>query len=55
MEQKTEANSDFYVKSSEAEESIEFVENYEMTNDFKQLVCLPYFKDLHKVLSLLTD
>jgi len=51
MQQKTEANSDFYVKGSEEGEKIEFVENYEMTNDFKQLVCLPYFKELHKVLS----
>lgn len=49
MEVKTEANSDFYVKSSEADDSIEFVENYEMTNEFKQQICLPYFKDLHKV------
>lgn len=49
MQASAEANSDFYVKSGESAESIEFVENYEMTNDFKQLVCLPYFKDLHKV------
>jgi len=42
-------SSGFYVKPSENIESIEVVENFEMTNDFKQLVCLPYFKDLHKV------
>lgn len=52
MEAKIEANSDFYLKSSEAADSIEFVENYEMTNEFKQQICLPYFKDLHKVLFL---
>ena len=37
------------MKSSDTNESIEVVENFEMTNEFKQLVCLPYFKDLHKV------
>ncbi len=45
----SEARSGFYVKPSEDNESIELVENFEMTNDFKQHVCLPYFKDLHKV------
>ena len=43
-----EMNSGFYVKSSEGSESIEIVEK-EMTNEFKQQVCLPYFKDLYKV------
>lgn len=50
MQSTTDAHSDFYVKSSESADSIEFIENYEMTNDFKQLVCLPYFKNIHKVL-----
>jgi hypothetical protein len=44
-----EVKSGFYVKSSENSESIEIIENFEMTNDFKQLVCLPYFKDVYKV------
>ena len=44
----SEMNSGFYVKSSEGSETIEIVEK-EMTNDFKQQVCLPYFKDLYKV------
>lgn len=46
-----EIKSGFYVKSTEDNESIEIIENFEMTNDFKQLVCLPYFKDLFKVLA----
>lgn len=49
-----EATSDFYVRTSESAESIELVENYEMTNEFKQQVCLPYFKDIHKVVLSLT-
>lgn len=44
-----ELKSRFYVKPGEDSQSIELVENFEMTNDFKQLVCLPFFKDLHKV------
>ena len=44
-----EIKSAFYVKPAEAGESIEIFENFEMTNDFKQLVCLPYFRDLYKV------
>ena len=49
MQPSSEAKSGFYVKPTESSESIEMVENFEMTNEFKQLVCLPYFKDLHKV------
>ncbi len=37
------------MRSSENSESIELIENFEMTNEFKQLVCLPYFKDVYKV------
>ena len=44
-----DAKSGFYVKSSESSESIEIIETFEMTNEFKQLVCLPYFKDVYKV------
>ena len=44
-----DAKSEFHVKSSESSESIEIVETFEMTNEFKQLVCLPYFKDIFKV------
>ena len=44
-----EVKSEFYVKSCKDGESIEIFENFEMTNEFKQLVCLPYFKDLCKV------
>jgi hypothetical protein len=44
-----EIKSGFYVKPGENSESMEIVENFEMTNDFKELVCLPYFKDLFKV------
>lgn len=47
-----EIKSGFYVKSSKDNESIEIVDNFEMTNEFKQLVCLPYFKDLYKVIFL---
>jgi hypothetical protein len=43
--------SGFYVKPDAESESIEIVENFEMTNEFKQLVCLPYFKDLYKDLA----
>lgn len=50
MNKELEVNSEFYVKSSQDENTIEVIENFEMTNDFKQLVCLPYFKDLHKVI-----
>ncbi len=46
---KPEAKSGFYMKSSEDSESIELVENFGMTNEFKQFVCLPYFKDVYKV------
>lgn len=45
----SEVKSGFYVKSAENSESIELVETFEMTNDFKQNVCLPYFKDVYKV------
>jgi len=45
-----EIKSAFYVKPSENKDSIELVENYEMSNEFKQLVCLPYFVDVFKVL-----
>ncbi len=53
MQPSSEVKSGFYVKPTETNESIEVVENFEMTNEFKQLVCLPYFKDLHKVLFFL--
>ncbi|MDR3736444.1 MAG: hypothetical protein P4L10_13025 [Acidobacteriaceae bacterium] len=47
--QPNEAKSDFYMKSTEDNsETIEIMDNFEMTNEFKQHVCLPYFKDLHK-------
>ena len=49
MKKTSEVKSKFYVKSTEPTESIEVVESYEMSNDFKQNICLPYFKDLHKV------
>jgi hypothetical protein len=44
-----EIRSYFYVKPLEDNESIEIVENFEMSNEFKQFVCLPYFKDVFKV------
>ena len=39
----------FYLKSSNKNESIELIENYEFTNEFKKEVCLPYFKEIYKV------
>ena len=44
-----ETNGGYYVKSTEGSESIEIMEK-EMTSEFKQQVCLPYFKDLYKVI-----
>lgn len=49
MKLTNEIKSDFYMKPTESSETIEVVENFEMTNEFKQHICLPYFKDLHKV------
>lgn len=46
-----EIKSGFYVKPDVENDSIEIFENFEMTNEFKQLVCLPYFKDLYKDLA----
>ena len=28
---------------------VEMIMNFELTNDFKQNVCMPYFKDIYKV------
>jgi hypothetical protein len=39
----------FYTKSSTDSKIIELVDNYDLTNDFKQLIYLPYFKDIYKV------
>ncbi len=44
-----EVKSGFYVKTSEDNKTFEIVENFELTNEYKQHVCLPYFKDIHKV------
>ena len=44
-----ELKSNFYTKSSTDDKNIELIENCEITNEFKQNVCLPYFKDLYKV------
>lgn len=38
----------FYAISND--KTIELVDNYHLTNEFKQLVCLPYFKDIFRVL-----
>lgn len=43
------ANSEFYVKPTDNNESIEMIDNFEMTNEFKQKVCIPYFGEIHKV------
>lgn len=43
----------FYTRLEANCKSIEIVENCELTNDFKQNVCLPYFKDAYKVLPTL--
>ena len=39
----------FFTKPSEDSKTIEVVDSGDLTNDFKQLVCLPYFKDIFKV------
>ncbi len=44
-----EVKSTFYLKPSVDKQSLEVVDSYEMTNDYKQSVCLPYFKEVHKV------
>ena len=47
-----DARSGFYVKTSEDSKSFEIVENFELTNEYKQHVCLPYFKEVYKVHSI---
>lgn len=49
METDSNPSSDFVVKSSGSPEAIELVDNLEFTDDYKRLVCLPYFEELHKV------
>ena len=39
----------FYLRANPEKSSIEIIDNIEMSNDFKQFVCLPYFQDLYKV------
>jgi len=50
MKAEENVETNFYVKNSDDGSTIELVDNVEMTNDFKQNVCLPYFKDIYKVL-----
>ena len=49
MEKVKEKNALFYIKASPEKDSIEIIDNIEMTNDFKQYVCFPYFQDIYKV------
>lgn len=44
-----EVKCNFYTKASEDNKTIEIVDNCEINNDYKQSVCLPYFKDIYKV------
>ena len=44
-----EIKSDFYIKPTEDTESIEFVDSYTIEDEFRKLVCVPYFTDLHSV------
>jgi len=41
--------SNFYFKKSTDSDAIELIEGTEFTNDFKQNVCIPYFRDIYKV------
>ncbi len=47
-----EVKSTFYLKLAADSQSIEVVDSYEMTNEYKQTICLPYFKDVFKVFLL---
>ena len=40
----------FHIKANTEEDIIFLQDNVEMPNEFKQNVCLPYFKDLFKVI-----
>lgn len=40
----------FHIKASTEEDKIFLQDNVELSNEFKQKVCLPYFKDLFKVI-----
>ena len=50
-----EIKSTFYVKPSEDKLSIEVMDSFELSNEFKQMVCLPYFKDVYKVFYIVTN
>jgi len=49
---KEEIKGGFYIKTMRETDLIEVIDNYEMTNELKQLICLPYIKDLYKVSKL---
>lgn len=43
------AKSSFYVKPSEDQKTVEVFDSFELTNEFKHEVCVPYFNDIYKV------
>ena len=44
-----EIKSSFMVKSRESDKSIEVIDNFEMTKEFRDLVVIPYFKEKYEV------
>jgi len=49
MEETKEHDAVFYIKASPEKENIEIIDNIEMSNEFKQYVCIPYFQDIFSV------
>jgi hypothetical protein len=41
---------EFYVKAGADGEQIELIDTFESSDEFKRKVCLPYFKDIFKVI-----
>jgi len=49
MEKTNEHDAVFYIKASPEKDNIEIIDNIEMSNEFKQYICIPYFQDIFKV------